>query len=86
MEMIKILRGYEEKQQAEDMAWLKGMEISLGSDAAVINMEEVASRYGVGIEALKETIKGQNRPGFSMLRAQLIGQHVFEEIQDELVA
>ena len=67
------------------MARLEGMEISLGSDAGVINLEEVARRYGVGIEPLKETIKGQNRPGFSLLGDQLIRQHVLEEIRDEMV-
>jgi len=61
------------------------MEISLDSDAGVINLEEVARRYGVGIEPLKETqLKGQNRPGFSMLNDQMISQHVLEEIQAEL--
>jgi hypothetical protein len=78
------LRRYEEKQQAEEIAKLKGMEISFGSDASVINLEEVARRYGVSIEALKETIKGQNKPGFSLLGDQLISQHVLETIQSEL--
>jgi predicted nuclease of restriction endonuclease-like RecB superfamily len=84
LEIIKILRGYEEKQQAEEMARLKGMEISFGGDAEVIDLDEVAGRYGVGIEALKETIKGQNKPGFLLLGDQLISQHVLEEIQGEL--
>ena len=84
LEIIKILRGYEEKQKAEEMARLEGMVISLDCDADVINLEEVARRYGVGIEPLKETIKGQNRPGFSLLGDQLISQHVLDEIQGEL--
>ena len=65
------------------MAKLKGTEISFGSNAGIINLEEVARRYGVGIEPLKETIKGQNSPGFSLLRDQLISQHVLDEIQGE---
>jgi len=72
------------KQKAEEMARLRGMEISLGNDGGVINLEEVAKRYGVGIEPLKETIKGQNRPGFSLLGDHLISQHVLDEIQSEL--
>ena len=84
LEIIKILRGYEEKQKAEEMARLGGMEISLGSDAGVINLEEVARGYGVGIEPLKETIKGQSRPGFSLIGDQLISQRILEEIQGEL--
>jgi hypothetical protein len=59
------------------------MEISLGSEAGVINLEEVSRRYGVSIEALKETINGQNRPGFSLLGDQLVSQNVLEEIQSE---
>ena len=85
LEIIKILRGYEEKQQAEEMTRLKGMEISFGGDADVVNLDEVAGRYGVSIEALKETIKGQDRPGFSILGDQLIGQHVLETIRNELI-
>ena len=42
LEIIKILRRYEEKQQAEEITKLKGMEISFGSDAGVINLDEVA--------------------------------------------
>ena len=60
------------------------MKISFGGDAGVINLEEVARRYGVGIEPLKETIKGQNRPGFSLIGDQLVSQHVLEEIKAEL--
>ncbi|MGV8127486.1 MAG: hypothetical protein ACP5PV_09785 [Methanothrix sp.] len=85
LEIIKILRGYEEKQKAEEMARLEGMEISLGSDVGVINLEELARRYGVGIEPLKETIKGQNRPSYSLLGNQLISQQVLDDIQGELV-
>ena len=85
LEIIKILRRYEEKQQAQEIAKLEGMEISFGSDASVINLEEVARRYGVSMEALKETIKGQNKPGFSLLGDQLISQHILETIQGELI-
>jgi uncharacterized protein len=84
LDIIKVLRGYEEKQKAEEMARLEGLEISLDGDAGVIDLEEVARRYGIGIEALKETIKGQNRPGFSMLGDQLISQRILEEIKGEL--
>jgi uncharacterized protein len=85
LEIIKILRRYEEKQQAGEMAKLEGMEISFGSDVSVINLDEVAKRYGVSIEALKETIKGQNKPGFSLLGDQLIDQDVLETIRGELI-
>ena len=83
LEIIKILRGYEEKQHAEDVAKLKGIEISFGGDTGVINLDEVADRYGVGIEALKEVIKGQNR-SYSLLGDQLVGDEVLETIRGEL--
>ena len=85
LEIIKILRRYEEKQQAEEIAKLKGMEISFGSDASVINLDEVAKRYGVSIEALKEVIKGQNNPDYSLLGDQLVSNQVLETIQGELI-
>ena len=85
LEIIKILRRYEEKQQAEEITKLKGMEISFGSDVGVISLDEVAKRYGVSIEALKEVIKGQNKPGYSLLGDQLVSNQVLETIQGELI-
>jgi len=85
LEIIKILRRYEEKQHAEETAKLNGMEISFGSDASVISLDDVAKRYGVSLEALKEVIKGQNMPDHSLLGDQLVSRHVLETIQGELV-
>jgi len=85
LEIIKILRRYEEKQQAEEIAKLKGMEISFGSEAGIIHLDEIAKRYGVSIEALKEVIKGQNNPDYSLLGDQLVSNQVLETIQGELI-
>jgi predicted nuclease of restriction endonuclease-like RecB superfamily len=85
LEIIKILRRYEEKQQAEEITKLKGIDISFGSDVSVIHLDEIARRYGVSIEALKEVIKGQNKPGYSLLGDQLVGNKVFEKINGELI-
>ena len=85
LEIIKILRRYEEKQHAEEVTKLDGMEISFDSDVSVISLDDVAKRYGVSIEALKEKIKGQNKHGFSLLGDQLIGQDVLETIRSELI-
>jgi hypothetical protein len=82
---VDILRRYEEKQQAEETTKLKGMEISFGSDLGVINLDETAKRYGVSLEAIKEVIKGQNTPGYSLLGDQLVSKQVLETIQDELI-
>ena len=84
LEIIKILRRYEEKQQAEEIAKLKNMEISFG-DVSVIHLDEVAKRYGVSIEALKEMIKDRKNPGYSLLGDQLVSKQVLETIQGELI-
>jgi predicted nuclease of restriction endonuclease-like RecB superfamily len=85
LEIIKILRRYEKKQQAEEIAKLRGIEISFGCDASVINLDEIAERYGVSIEALREVIKGQNKPDYSLLGNQLVSNRVLETIQGELM-
>jgi predicted nuclease of restriction endonuclease-like RecB superfamily len=85
LEIIKILRRYEEKQQSEEITKLKSIEISIGSDAGVIYLDEIAKRYDVSIEALTEVIKSQNKPGYSLLGDQLVSSQVLETIQDELM-
>ena len=85
LEIIKILRRYEEKQQAEEITKLKGMEISFGSNVNVISLDEVAQRYGVSLEALKEVIKDQDKPSYSLLGDQIVGNQVLETIQGELI-
>jgi len=84
LEIIKILRRYEEKRQAEEIAELKGVDISFGGDMTVINLDEVAMRYGVSTEALKEVIRGRNEPGYSILGDQLVSSQVLDGIKNEL--
>jgi uncharacterized protein len=84
LEIIKILRRYEEKQQAEEITKLRGIEISFGSDASVISLDEIANRYIVSLEALREVIRDQNRPDYSLLGDQLVSKQVLETIQGEL--
>jgi predicted nuclease of restriction endonuclease-like RecB superfamily len=85
LEIIRILRRYEEKQRAEEMAKLKGKEISFG-DATVVHLDEIARRYGVSIEALKEVIRDRKDPDYSVLGDQMISNQVLETIQGELIA
>jgi hypothetical protein len=85
LEIIKILRRYEEKQQVEEITKLDGMEILFDSDTGVINLDDAAKRYGVSLEALKEVIKGQNKPGYSLLGDQLVSNQILETIQGELM-
>jgi len=84
LDIIKILRIYEEKQRAEDVTKLKGIAISLGGDVSVINLDEVAKRYGVSLEALKEVIRDLNKPDYSLVGDQLVNRQVLGAIQDEL--
>ncbi|MGD0952728.1 MAG: DUF790 family protein [Methanotrichaceae archaeon] len=84
LEIIKILRRYEEKQQAEEITKLRGIEISFGSDASVISLDEIARRYGVGLEAIREVIKGQNKPDYSLLGDQLVSNQILNTIRVEL--
>jgi hypothetical protein len=67
LEIIKILRRYEGQQQAEEIERLKGVEISFESGAGVVELEELARNYGVGLEALKEVIKGRKDFSYAML-------------------
>jgi uncharacterized protein len=85
LEIIKILRRYEEKQHAEEITKLDGMEISINSDTGVINLDDVAKRYGVSLEALKEVIKGQDMPDHSLLGDQMVSKLILETIQGELI-
>ena len=61
------------------------MEISFGSDAGVISLDDTAKRYGVSLEALKDVIKSQNMPDHSLLGDQLVSNQVLETIQGELI-
>jgi len=82
--IIKILRRYEEEQQAEDIAKLKGIEISFGDDTGVINLDEVAGRYGVSLGALKEVIRDQNKSHHTLIGDQLVSSQVLDAIRAEL--
>ncbi len=84
LEIIKILRRYEEEQHAEDVAKLKDIEISFGGDTEVVNLDEVAERYGVGLEALKEVIRDQNKSDPTLIGDQLVSMQVLGAIRDEL--
>ena len=85
LEIIKILRRYEGQQQAEEIERLKGMEISFESGAGVIELQELAREYGVGLEALREVIKGRKDLGYALLGDQLVSRQVLEAVREELV-
>jgi pyruvate/oxaloacetate carboxyltransferase len=55
------------------------------SDRPPFLPDDVAERYGVSLEALKELIKGQNKPGYLLLGDQVVSKHVLEKIKCELI-
>ena len=86
LEILKVLRRYEEKQLAEEIAKLKKIEISFESGKDIISLDEVARRYNVSLDALKEVIKGQNRDlgNYLLLGDQLVSNQILKTIQAEL--
>jgi predicted nuclease of restriction endonuclease-like RecB superfamily len=82
LEILKILRKYEEKQVAEDVERLKNIEIALVG--SVINLSEIARKYDVTIDALKMDIKQNNRNGYLLIGDQLIDNQTLKAVQSEL--
>jgi len=81
LELIKILRKYEEKQLQEEVAKTENIEIPSGE--SVVNLEEVAKRYNIGIEALKRVIdryKGE----YLLFGDQLVNRQTLGTIKNEL--
>ncbi len=81
LEIIKILRKYEEKQLSEEFTKFKGTEISLDGD--VINMDELARRYSISVEVLKKLIN-QNNGDYLLFGDQLVNQKTLRAIKSEL--
>ena len=84
LEIIKVLRKYEEKQLMEDIVKLRDIEVSLDSSVGIFSLDEAAKRYGVCLEAIKEVIKGQNKTGYSLFGDQLVSNQILDTIQREL--
>jgi hypothetical protein len=84
LEIIKVLRRYEEKQLTEEIAKLKNIEILLDRNVSIINLDEAARRYGVSLEAIKEVIKDLSNTDYLLLGDQLVSNQVLETIQGEL--
>lgn len=84
LEMLKILRKYEEKQLTEEVEKLKYTEIVL--DGGVINLCEVAEKYSVSVNALKMVNKQSNKDGYLLIGDQLVNNQILEAVQNELKA
>ncbi len=81
LEILKILRKYEERQVTEDVERLKNIEIAL--EGSVINLGEIARKYDVSLDALRTVIK-QNINGYLLIGNQLIDSQTIKLVQGEL--
>ena len=81
LEILKILRRYEEKQLTEEVEKLKNIEIIL--QGSVIDLDEIARKYGVGLNALKTMIQ-QKINGHLLIGNQLVDNQTIKTVQSEL--
>ncbi len=82
LEMLKILRKYEENLLTEEAERLKNTEIAL--NGSIINLDETARKYSVSVDALKVVIKQNNKNGYLLLGDQLVDNQTLKAIQSEL--
>ncbi|MCX8207439.1 MAG: DUF790 family protein [Methanothrix sp.] len=81
LEIIKILRRYEEKQRSEDMMKLRDEDLVLDGD--VIDLNGLAQRYGVSTDALKEVISSKNVP-YMLLGDQLVSDRILDRVRVDI--
>jgi predicted nuclease of restriction endonuclease-like RecB superfamily len=81
IEIIKILRKYEEKQLSEELTKLGNVSISIDGD--VIDLDEMAKKHKLSIEVLKKVID-QDKGEYSLIGDQLVSRQTLETIQSEL--
>ena len=81
IEIIKILRKYEEKQLSEELAKHGNMNISIDGD--VIDLDETAKKYNLSVEVLKKVIN-LNKEEYSLIGDQIISRQTIETIRSEL--
>lgn len=82
LEILKILRKYEERQVKEDVGRLKNIEIAL--EGRVINLGEIAIKYDVSLDAIRTDIKQNNKNGYLLIGDQLIDNQTIKAVQGEL--
>ncbi len=82
LEILKILRKYEERQVTDDIERLKNIEIAL--EGSVINLDDIARKYDVSLDALKIVIEQNNKNGYLLIGDQLIDNQTIKAVNDEL--
>jgi hypothetical protein len=82
LEILKILRKYEERVVTEDVERLKNIRIAL--EGSVINLCDIARKYDVSLDAIKTDIKQNNRNGYLLVGEQLIDNQTLKAVKGEL--
>jgi predicted nuclease of restriction endonuclease-like RecB superfamily len=82
LEILKILRKYEEKQAAEDVERLKNIKITI--EGSIIDLSEIARKYDVSLDAIKTNFKQNNKNDYLLIGDQLIDNQTLKAVQGEL--
>lgn len=83
LEILKILRKYEEKQVTEDIERLKNVEIAF--EGNVIDLDETARKYKVTLDSLLNAIKYDNHASdYLQIGNQLVDNQTIKAVQEEL--
>jgi hypothetical protein len=82
LEILRILRKYEEKQLAEEVERFSYTEIAMDGDA--ISLRETAEKYSVSSDALKAVVKQSNKDGYLLIGDQLVSSQTLEAVGREL--
>ena len=82
LEILKILRKYEDRQVTEDVERLKSIKIAL--EGSVINLTDIARKYAISLDALKTDIKQNNSNGYLLIGDQLIDNQTLKAVQGKL--
>ncbi len=82
LEILKILRKYEEKQLTEEVERLRYTEIVL--EGGVVNLRETAEKYSVSTDAMKAVVKQNNKDGYLLIGDQLVSSQTLEAVGREL--
>jgi len=84
LDIIKFLRQYEERQMKDDIEKLKNMDLSLDGDMGVVSLDELARKFSVDLDALKEVIKEKSEDCYLLLGDQLVSEVVLESVRKEM--
>lgn len=82
LDILKILRRYEEKQMTEEVESLRYTEIIL--EGSVISLRETANKYSVSTDALKAVVKQNTQDGYLLIGDQLVSNETLKAVEGEL--